>query len=389
MSPRVQRIRQAFVASASLRPMAQQLLQERTPQAYAGVTAYAQRHSKEDAGALAWLAIGYAHILDHDYAKAIDPLNHARPRAGDLGDYVAYYLGSSYLQTGRTAEAVATLADFSQKYPDSLLTKDAHVVYAGALLADNRAAEAAALLEKDRVPARADVELGLGRAYAAMGQTAKAVAALRNVYYRMPTSPEADTASTELKKLRARFLRFCWPNAAPAPTCLPRAKRYSDAATEYRDLLDEVSADERPGLQLALALALQKSGRSKDAKQVLNSTPDSTPEIAAQKLYLLGEVARAANEDDEFLRLQAQLRQSAPPVSGWNNRCWLRGTSTCLRRDYDKRDRCLPGNAAALSEWRARLLRALESRVAEPAPGAQRRSQAGVRSADRALSEFR
>ena len=37
MSPRVQRIRQAFVASASLRPMAQQLLQERTPQAYAGV----------------------------------------------------------------------------------------------------------------------------------------------------------------------------------------------------------------------------------------------------------------------------------------------------------------------------------------------------------------
>ena len=95
MSPRVQRIRQAFVASASLRPMAQQLLQERTPQAYAGVTAYAQRHSKEDAGALAWLAIGYAHILDHDYAKGIDPLNHERPRGGHLGEYVPYILGSS------------------------------------------------------------------------------------------------------------------------------------------------------------------------------------------------------------------------------------------------------------------------------------------------------
>jgi hypothetical protein len=167
--------------------MAQQLLQERTPAAYAGVTSYAQRHAKEDAGALAWLAIGYAHVLDHDYAKAIDPLNRARPRAGDLGDYIAYYLGSSSLQTGRTAEAVATLADFSQKYPDSLLTKDAHVVYAGALLADNRAAEAAALLEKDRVPARPDVELGLGRAYAALGQSAKAVAAEQR-YYRMPTA---------------------------------------------------------------------------------------------------------------------------------------------------------------------------------------------------------
>jgi soluble lytic murein transglycosylase len=298
MSPRVQRIRQAFVASASLRPMAQQLLQERTPAAYAGVTAYAQRHSKEDAGALAWLAIGYAHVLDHDYAKAIDPLNHAKPKAGDLGDYVAYYLGSSYLQTGRTAEAVGTLADFGKNYPDSLLTKDAHVVYAGALVADNRAAEAAALLEGDRVPARADVELGLGRAYASMGQTEKAVAALRNVYYRMPTSPEADTANTELKKLTGSISPLLLTERRTRADLFAKGKRYSDAATEYRDLLDEVSPDDRPSLQLALAAALQKSGRSKDAKQVLNSTPDSTPEIAAQKLYLLGEVARAADDDE-------------------------------------------------------------------------------------------
>ena len=336
MSPRVQRIRQAFVASASLRPMAQQLLQERTPQAYAGVTAYAQRHSKEDAGALAWLAIGYAHILDHDYAKAIDPLNHARPRAGDLGDYVAYYLGSSYLQTGRTAEAVATLADFSQKYPDSLLTKDAHVVYAGALLADNRGAEAAALLEKDRVPARPDIELGLGRAYAAMGQSAKAVAALSNVYYRMPTSPEADTASAELKKLTGSIAPLALADRRTRADLFAKGKRYSDAATEYRDLLDEVSPEDRPGLQLALASALQKSGRSKDAKQVLNSTPDSTPDVAAQKLFLLGECARTANEDDEFLRLQAQLRQSAP-TSQWLEQSLLAaGNVYLLRRDYDR-----------------------------------------------------
>src|SRR5215468_9335815 len=286
ISPRVARIRQAFVASASLRPMAQQLLQERTPAAYAGVTAYAQKHSKEDAGALAWLAIGYAHILDHDYAKAIDPLNHARPRAGDLGDYVAYYLGSSYLQTGRTAEAVAALADFSEKYPDSLLTRDAHVVYAGALVADNRAADAVILLERDRVPSRADIELGLGRAYAALGQTAKAVGALRNVYYRMPTSSEADTASTELKKLSGSISPVSLADRRTRADLFVKGKRFSDAATEYRDLLDEVSPEERPSVQLALASALQKSGRSKDAKQVLNSIPDSTPDVAAQKLFL-------------------------------------------------------------------------------------------------------
>src|SRR5215468_9187389 len=46
ISPRVRRIRQAFVASTTLRPMAQQLIADRTPAAYAGVEAYARAHAK-------------------------------------------------------------------------------------------------------------------------------------------------------------------------------------------------------------------------------------------------------------------------------------------------------------------------------------------------------
>ena len=80
----------AFVASTTLKPMAQQLLQDRTPAAYSGVEAFARRHSQEDAGALAWLVVGYAHILDKQYAEAVDPLVKAKPLAGDLGDYVTF-----------------------------------------------------------------------------------------------------------------------------------------------------------------------------------------------------------------------------------------------------------------------------------------------------------
>src|SRR5215469_14604189 len=162
-SPRVQRIHQAFVASASLKPMAQQLLQDRTPAGYAGVEAYARRHAKEDAGALAWLVVGYAHFLDHDYGKAIDPLNRAKPHAGDIGDYVVFYLADSYLQSGHTAEAIAGLSTFEKNYPSSLLVRDARLLYANALAADNRPKEAVALLEDIREPVRSDVELALGR----------------------------------------------------------------------------------------------------------------------------------------------------------------------------------------------------------------------------------
>ena len=58
---RLRHIKRAFVASADLKPMAQQLLENRSPQAYAGVEEYAHRHRKDDAGPLAWLVLGYAH----------------------------------------------------------------------------------------------------------------------------------------------------------------------------------------------------------------------------------------------------------------------------------------------------------------------------------------
>jgi len=184
-------MRQAFVASTSLRPMAQQLLQDRTPEAYAGVEAFAKKHGDEDAGALAWLVVGYAHTLDRDYGKAIDPLTRARAKAEDLADYVTYYLANAQLQSGNSSAALATVMDFQKKYPDSLLQRDAAVIYGSALLAEGRSADAITALEKERDPARSDLELVLGRAYAATGQSNKAALAFKNVYYKMPTSTDA------------------------------------------------------------------------------------------------------------------------------------------------------------------------------------------------------
>ena len=328
-------MRQAFVASASLRPMAEQLLQDRTPAAYAGVQAYAHTHAKEDAGALAWLVLGYAHVLDKDYAKAIDPLSRAKLHAGDLGDYVAYYLGVSYLQTGHTAEALANLSDFGNAHPDSLLVRDAQVSYADALLLEGQPAEAASLLERIRVPIRSDVEFALGRAYAASGQTAKAAETLGNIYYTMPGSAEADSAYAELRKLPS----------APAPTNaqlttraegLLSRRRYAEAADEYRSLVNAAGPEDRPKMQLALADALHRSGRNRDAKQVLDSLGSTTGEVNAQRLYLLGQVAFAANDNDTFYRTVDELRQ-ADPTSPWLEQALLSAANLHLvHHEYDQ-----------------------------------------------------
>jgi len=363
VSPRVARLRQAFVASASLRPMAQQLLQDRTPAAYTGLDSYARAHAKEDAGALAWLVVGYAHVLDRDYAKAIDPLTRAKQHAGDLGDYVAYYLGTSYLQTGHAAEGIANLADFAKAHPDSLLARDAAIRYADALLLEGQAAEAVTLLEPLRSPTRSDLEFALGRAYAASGQTAKAAITLANIYYTMPTCAEADAAYTELKKL---------PSAAPATAAQRKAradalmshKRYAEAADEYRALASEASANDKPALQLSLADALHRGGRNHDAKLVLALLGGEGGEINAQRLYLLGQLDWSASDNDAFYRTVNELRQAAPS-SPWLEQSLLSAANLHLvHHEYDQaldtfreiHQRFPNGTRASYEHWKAAWL---------------------------------
>ncbi|MGA7080463.1 MAG: transglycosylase SLT domain-containing protein [Terriglobales bacterium] len=378
ISPRVRRARQAFVASASLRPMAQQLLQDRTPTAYAGVEAYARRHAREDAdaGALAWLVVGYARTLDHDYAKAIDPFNRAKAGASELGDYVAYYLGDCYLKTGHNAEALSTLADFSKNFPDSLLIRDAHLVYANALLEEGRATDAAALLEKDRAPVRSDIELEIGRAYEAAGENQKAASAFRNLYFNLPNSFEADIAGTELHKLG---ISGSVAERRTRAELLLKAKHYSEAAHDYRELLneDQIAPAERPVLELALAGALEKSGSSHDARKLLTTMGAQTGDAEAERLYLLSETARSTSDEEAVLQTLNELRQFGP-ASPWLEQALLSaGNMYLLKRDYDHaidyfrelQQRFPNGTRASYAHWKASWLAFRQGRTEEARQG--------------------
>ena len=230
---------------------------------------------------------------------------------------------------------MATLADFAKVHPDSLLVRDAEVSHAEALLLEGQATEAANLLERIRQPIRSDVELALGKAYAGSGQGARAAEIFQNIYYTMPSSGDADPAYAELKKL---------PNA-PAPTVaqlktraesLINHHRYGDAADEYRSLVDQVSSADRTKIQLTLADALHRAGKNHDARQLLASLGDLTGELNAQRLYLLGQIAWASNDNDTFYRSVADLRQ-ADPTSPWLEQALLSCANLHLvHHEYDQ-----------------------------------------------------
>ncbi|MGH9651814.1 MAG: hypothetical protein ACRD3I_15280, partial [Terriglobales bacterium] len=70
---------------------------------------FARQHESDAAGALAWLAIGYARILDEQFAQAIPALQAARPQSAEVGDYVGYLLASAAKAAGNPGLAAATL----------------------------------------------------------------------------------------------------------------------------------------------------------------------------------------------------------------------------------------------------------------------------------------
>lgn len=337
MERRLRRMNSAFVASSTLKPMARQLLQNRTRAAYAGVESFAARHAGTDAGAMAYLDIGYAHILDREYAQAIMPLKKARLHAGDLGDYADYFLATAYGGDEQAELVVSTLKDFDTRYPESLFLRDAVVIYGNALVAAGQPQEALAILNKYRQPQRADVELAVGRAYLKLGNSAKAAETLSHLYYTTPLAGESAEARVDLDSLTSAGIipPASFAERKQRADLLADERRYSDAAREYRALLSDAPPADQPAIQAALGMALHRSGNDRDARSLLESMPDSTAEYDAQRLLALAEMARTADDEARFTDIVSRLRQNHASSNYFGDALLLGGNMYLLKRDLD------------------------------------------------------
>jgi len=363
ISPRVRRVKRAFVASTDLRPMAKQLLADRTPAAYAGVERYAVRH-KDDAGGLAWLVVGYAHLLDNQHAAAIAPLKHATQQAGELSDYADYYLGAAYAGSGDIQNAIVKLREFDTTYPDSLVRNDALVVYANALLAAAKPEEAIAAIEQKRKGMRSDIEFALGRAYEAAGQPARAVQVFRHLYFTTPLSPEAAEAGNELKGLSALadIPPATFAERKGRAELLVQGHRYSDATGEYRDLIAQAPPEEQRAMQLGLANALYRSGRSREAREVLQGMSPGNDDASALRSFILLEVARP--DEGRVEELLSSMRATSPQSSWFQEALLSAANMYLLKPDLQRaaslymelQQRFPAGKYGAYAHWKAAWL---------------------------------
>jgi soluble lytic murein transglycosylase len=331
-------IKRAFVASADLRPMAQQLLENRTPQAYQGVEAYARKHAKDDAGSLAWVVVGYAHYLDKDYAAARSSWGRAKSLEPLLGDYLAYMQAMAYQGVNNRAAVLETLEGFDEKYQDSLESHDAALLYASALMATNAPQRAAEFLEKHRQPVKADIEITLARAYLAAGDKNKASDIFHKLYFEMPTSAEAEAAAIELRNLGEMQPVGTFDQRHGRVLLLTKGRRYQDALNELSPLVEQAPPERMIGMQVEFAAALYRNHKRDDAQHLFESilqNQSASVDAKAQTLYFLAEIARDKDDGQKNRDYVAQLRTLAPESTWMVDALLSAGNMYLLRRDYE------------------------------------------------------
>ncbi len=326
----------AFIASAQLRPMAQQLALTRSAAAYDGVFSYARSHPG-DGAATAYLALGHAYMLDHRYPEAVAAYKQASTAGDALGDYAEYLGAQAALQAAHGADAYTLLDGFAERHPGSIFNANAPVLLASAYLQQGNPQSAlGVLLPLDETPqaAHADFRYALGRAYQLSGDAGHATPIFRMIYLTMPLSFEAGQSRNQLQ---AMGVQLTAPERKLHADQLYDAKHYAEAGEEYHAIRKDqgsLSASDRDALDIYAAVCDLKMRRLN--RRDVERLPETSDDSAALKLYLESELDR--NEDNRTGH-DASIAQMAArfPQSRWlEEALYSGGNMYLLKRDSAK-----------------------------------------------------
>lgn len=327
------KLHRAFVASSQLRPMAQQLTQYRSPEAYRAVTAYAHSHTG-DASATAYLALGHAYLLDRRFGDAAESFSHAKTQGKLLDDYSDYLAAQAALQSNNLAQAETLLNGFEQRYPDSIFVNTVPVLEANLYLQENNPQMALKVLNAhmgEAISNHADFQLALAKSKQMAGQPDEAGRIFKHVFLGFPLSGEAQQAKTQMGVLGVLSSLTPAERRAHADA-LYAAGRYGDAAEEFRSLAGSMDPDTRNFL-LAKAAVCDLKMRHLSQREA-ESLADTNNEAGAMRLYILMELARGRDDGEAQRRIVEQMQTRFPQDPWLAEALYSSGNMYLLRKDY-------------------------------------------------------
>jgi soluble lytic murein transglycosylase len=329
------RLKQAFVASKELEPMAQQLATLRTPEAYAAVAAYAHSHTGE-AAAAAYLALGHAYLLDKRYADAQTALAQARRADGELADYADFLDAEASHYADDDAVAENILHGFTGRYPESVFDTQVPELEATVLLAlgnKTLARQVLAAAAGTQAAGRPGFELAEGQVELALGQQQAAENTFKLLLLGHPLSDEAKTARAKLTELGAEAL-LTPADLRSLAEAYYNGGRYDLAAEQFQALEREPGLDTETRNGFAVSEAACEYKRKQLTVAEAKALPDTADENGARRLDLLAELARDRDNTADLKQIIAEMDSRFPHSPWLADALFSAGNMYLLKRDF-------------------------------------------------------
>lgn len=285
--------------------------------AYERLGGIALGRSSGVAGARAALALGYFDFDKGNYALALKWLERAKSDAL-LRDYSLYWSAAAHHALSRDAEALAELKQLRADYPNSVMTEQALEALGDSALAINQPGEVLEALEAypgtNTTPALVFLR---ARALEQAGDPIAAAEDYQLVYLRYATSTQASEAGLKLDFLRSQL----GDEFAPVPIeqrldradALFAAKLFSEARTEYEQILPELSGVDHERAQLRALECAAQFGAGPSELAALQITD---PDVDAERFAALADVYRALGQEAQLVDAVETAAKRAP-ASQW------------------------------------------------------------------------
>ncbi|MCA1564219.1 MAG: transglycosylase SLT domain-containing protein [Acidobacteria bacterium] len=273
------------------------------------------QYANTTAGALARLLRARVKLAASDPAGAASLLDsNAFREHSALGDYALLLRADALAKLGRRTEARAAYEQLARDYPKSLRAREATLRNAELALQDNQAAAVPLLVKSLSEADDASALMLTAKALEQAGDTTRALAAYRRIYFHAPASAEAAEAASALTRLGSPLAPASAAEATTRANKLYDAKRYGEAAAAFGEAFSRYpsTADTPSQLRRGVAAFNAGTGRLPEAVTALNAVPTSAGEARVEALYYLVQAHAKSRQWEAARTVHGEMRRAFP-----------------------------------------------------------------------------
>lgn len=277
-------------------------------------------YSRTTAGALAKIVRARIRLKANDHAGAAALLEASAIRDYTvIADHALWMRGNALEQAGRRAEARAAYELLARAFPNSLRAREARLRVAQFLSQDGQPATVPEVL-KPLVAKDDAAALSLAaKAYEQTGDSTRALAAYRRIYFFAPAWAESSAAAAAITRLQSTLAPATAEEAKTRAEKLLAAKRYSEAYDAYTDASARFPAT--ADMQARRAIAAANARRFPEAAAALSALPSSA-EPRAEAMFNLAVAYARAKQWAQARTVTDEMRRTFPQ-NAWTTRAFV------------------------------------------------------------------